>query len=178
MVSAIMKKHLVTAETLGAFVDGELSAQETARVKEHLARCEECRDEVALLCRVSGLVRSARVSEDVKIRLAGFSDRIEAEVRRAGSKGTIWSRLADRWLGAGSLRRWSPAYSLAVAVVAVIVIGVSLDLTRGWMMPNAVAPSREVAYDLEVETGIKDANITILSGEDAIVVWVEGAEGA
>ncbi len=172
-----MKKHPVTAQTLGAFVDGELSALEAARVREHLDRCEECRDEVAAIRRVSGMVRTARAVEDVDVRLTGFSDRIEERIRRDGSKGTIWSRLADRWFGAGTVRRWRPAYGLALAAVAVIAIGVSLDLIGGRNSSNAVKPSREVAWDLEVETDIKDANITILSNEDATVVWVEGGEG-
>jgi anti-sigma factor RsiW len=173
-----MKNHPITSQTLSAFVDGELSAREMARVKEHLDRCSACRDEVTALRRVSGLVRSARIEEEIERRLEGFSDRVQEKIQRAGSKGTIWSRFADRWFGVGSVRRWSPVYSLAVVAVAVIAIGVSIDLTRWGILHNVMSPPREVACDLEVETGLDDANIIVLSNEGATVVWVQGPEGA
>jgi anti-sigma factor RsiW len=46
------------AEGLSAYLDGELDSLELVRVKGHIARCDDCRDEVASLMEVRARLRS------------------------------------------------------------------------------------------------------------------------
>ena len=52
-----IRRHARLRELLSAYIDGEVSASETLRVEEHLARCQECRDELASLRSTVGLLR-------------------------------------------------------------------------------------------------------------------------
>ncbi len=52
-----IRRHARLRELLSAYIDGEVSASETLRVEEHLARCQECRDELASLRATVGLLR-------------------------------------------------------------------------------------------------------------------------
>ena len=44
-----IRRHTRLRELLSAYIDGEVSASESRRVDEHLASCEECRTELAML---------------------------------------------------------------------------------------------------------------------------------
>ncbi len=52
-----VRRHARLRELLSAYIDGEVSASETSRVEEHLAGCQECRDELASLRSTVGLLR-------------------------------------------------------------------------------------------------------------------------
>ncbi len=52
-----IRRHARLRELLSAYIDGEASASETSRVEEHLARCQECQDELASLRSTVGLLR-------------------------------------------------------------------------------------------------------------------------
>ena len=52
-----IRRHARLRGLLSAHIDGEVSASETSRVEEHLARCQECRDELASLRSTVDLLR-------------------------------------------------------------------------------------------------------------------------
>ncbi len=52
-----IRRHARLRELLSAYIDGEVSASETSRVEEHLAGCQECRDELASLRSTVDLLR-------------------------------------------------------------------------------------------------------------------------
>ena len=52
-----IRRHAKLRELLSAYIDGEVSASETLRVEEHLARCQECQGELASLRSTVGLLR-------------------------------------------------------------------------------------------------------------------------
>ena len=80
---------------LGALVDGELDAVNTALIEAHVARCDGCREELERLQAVSSLLRSDGVRHsappDLHARIAA-----RPELRAANS-----NRRIPGWIGAG-----------------------------------------------------------------------------
>jgi hypothetical protein len=119
---------------LGVYVLGALDGPERAELEAHLASCPECRDELASLAPLPGLM--TRVDPDSLVTPApappGLADRILGEIRRRRRQRRRWSVAA-----AGALA--------AAGVGLVIALGVGgspqlPDLTR------TVANSREHAW--------------------------------
>lgn len=87
-----MDEHVLN--WLGAYRDGELQAALENRVRDHLAVCAKCRQELTSLENLSGLLRSAPVRGPDPARaaarlIAHLPDREESLSNHA-SKGTIW----------------------------------------------------------------------------------------
>ncbi|UIZ92907.1 zf-HC2 domain-containing protein [Corynebacterium sp. CNCTC7651] len=57
--------HL-SAEAVAAYVDNELSPSATRRANTHLARCPECREDVAVQRRAAERVRGSNGQDDVR----------------------------------------------------------------------------------------------------------------
>lgn len=168
-----MKKHPVTSQLLGAYVDGELSAGESSRVREHLLECESCRKEEGALRRMSTLIKSARTSDEPVAGLEGLSRSVLSRIERSAYR-SIRTSVSDWWFGIAGSLRWGSAVGVGVVVVALIVF--QFVPGTGPELVSQVTPSSEP--DLEVETGVEDANILVYSSEDATVVWVQGPGGA
>jgi anti-sigma factor RsiW len=90
---------------LSAWLDGELEPAEARRVEEHLAGCERCRRERALLAATSRAVR-ALPPETV-------SDGFDVRLRR---------RLATERTAQRLLRARVPAFTLGAAAVLVLTV--------------------------------------------------------
>jgi hypothetical protein len=105
---------LAMSEELVAYVDGELHADISARVAEHLTGCLPCRrelDEVKaadrLLTDVSRIVPSPDFTDRMQQRLAAATD-------GAGGGG----------------RAWSPGWGVALAAAAAVALGLVSVLDR------------------------------------------------
>lgn len=116
-----------TDEELGAYVDGELTRDEAAAARAHVAECAACRDTVAMLERVNEAVRDAAIEPS-----PGFEDRTLAKLRAL-------SMPRRSWLGVLGFegRRFVPAMA-AASLVGVVAIGY-----QTWMTP-APTPFDEV----------------------------------
>ena len=69
-------------EKLGAYLDGELRANELRQIEEHLAACQSCRVELGRLKKLDGLLRnlgSLSAPADFETRL---SQRLEGTAKR------------------------------------------------------------------------------------------------
>jgi hypothetical protein len=87
-----MDKHVV--EWLGAYQDGELQPDLASLVRDHLAVCGECRQELASLEALSGLLRSLPVSAPDPVKAATLlkaqlPDRVET-ISDQPTREAIW----------------------------------------------------------------------------------------
>jgi anti-sigma-K factor RskA len=105
----------------GAYVLGGLSAAERRAVDEHVVTCVACRDELARLAVVPGLLRSS-----LDVTAAAWAASAED-----GPQPSAWPRLlaaagAERVAARRGLRRWRSAALLAscAAVILAVVAGV------------------------------------------------------
>ncbi len=85
------------ADLLSAYLDGELSAAEEARVKSHLAACPACRTEEHELTVSWGLLGSLQPIEPSPAFRARFWERVKRE--EEAWQWFSWSRLAPVFAG-------------------------------------------------------------------------------
>lgn len=151
-----------------AYLDGELSPQERARLEEHLAQCEKCREELARLSALrAGLGTTFHAALD-PIRLPAAADeRIRARLRarteqRAGQWG-LWLRL-------------SPILHVALALL-ILIFGVAtyraatlpgradqqetVVLGQEKLAPGSRAALRVLVRSAEDGTPIPGADVTV-----------------
>lgn len=111
------------AVSLGAYVLGALDPAERADVDRHVATCTVCRDELASLAGVPGLLSRLTPEEAAAGPPAPSDVMLESLLRRVAAERTARRR---RWLA-------------AVAAVAVLLagIGTGVAVTRGGSSPSA-----------------------------------------
>ena len=120
---------------LGAYADGELTAEETARVAQHLTTCTECNREVALIRSMGGLVRG--MVSDTKPR--GLWGAVHARITQpigwillvAGV--AVWVAMAVwEWYQVRSLSvPWLTKSAIWIGV-ALIAVGIGYEQLRDW----------------------------------------------
>lgn len=140
-------------DELTAFVDGELSAVETARVRGHLASCSDCRSTEALLRRtVSELSALPGFEPSV-----GLRRRVLAEV---DGLPRPWPERMRAWFRPGVL---APAgMALAAAAVVAVLVGQRA-------MTERVDPRTELAVAEHLEL-LSDYELLGVTSEDLDVV--------
>lgn len=108
--------------SLGAYVLGALDPTERAAVDSHLSSCAACRDELAELAAMPGLLSRVRVEDVLEPEpppSPGATDRLIGRIRSA-------RRARRRRLGAAA----AVAGLAAVAVAAIVLAGGGTDVTR------------------------------------------------
>ncbi|NOX62843.1 MAG: hypothetical protein GXP42_12990 [Chloroflexi bacterium] len=160
----------ISDELLSAYLDGEVTTAERARIEQALADDPEVRERLESLRWTVSLLREApRLSVPRAFILS------ETEVLAAGGKvkGVRQPGWMDRWLA--GLSRAMPAATAAVAVLLLFVVGVDLLMSRT-SQPQAVrmeAPAAEIALQATQAPG-PEAEIAQPSGpEVATTVVVE-----
>jgi anti-sigma factor RsiW len=117
-------------EMLERFLDGELSPQEHDRIRDELARCEECRQQLDRLQKLRALIREVYVEEVRRVNLdavlPGVMERIRQE--KPGWRQSILS-----WLERYQIGLVSPAAPLGVAaaLAAAVIAGTLIYATSG-----------------------------------------------
>ena len=137
----IEREHEALSELLPLAVGGALSADERARLDAHLARCDACRAELALLrgAQAQLAVSGPGVSPDAAAHsLDRVLSRVQAERARAAAPGA-WQRWLRAWAEWPSPARWWVAGQAALAVV------LALLLVPTWLAPRAGGPGFETA---------------------------------
>jgi Putative zinc-finger len=86
-------------QRLGAFVDGALSGAEMLRVSEHVASCHECREQIAAIRGLGGLLRDASAQTPIPADLAGLADGVTSRIRaeQAQSWTATMKRAVEDW---------------------------------------------------------------------------------
>jgi len=125
------------SEELSAYLDGELSPEERAALETHLERCPRCREELASLRAVSGLVASlprVEPSEQLSRTLAA----------------SLRARRTRRWLRPIPLFAGDLIPALAVAALVLIAVTVTFVIPR-FTSPGPQAERYDQPRDLASE---------------------------
>jgi hypothetical protein len=126
-----------TRPELGVYVLGAIAPDDRARVDAHLATCSTCREELASLADLPGLL--AKVDLDEVDRIC--PDDLTGELASWGQP----SDLAD------ARRRWTRSpYLLAAAAAVVLVVGLLAGLVAGRTIAAPAGPA--VAIGLPANT--------------------------
>lgn len=127
--------HEAIQELLSSYLDDDLSAEERQRVDEHLASCEACREELALLRLTVDALRDMPVLEAPGGFADAVMDRIEADGRPAVAP-TAGGEVVP-------LKRRTPKVLLfapvALAAAACLVVG-----TVWWLVPRFMEQEPQV----------------------------------
>jgi len=142
-------------DELTAYLDGELSVVESARVRTHLASCSECRATEALLRRTVTELAALPAFEPS----AALRRRVLAEVEALPRP---WTERMRAWLRPGVL---APAgVALATAAVVAVVAGQRAVADRTEL---AVAEHYELLSDYEV-VGLSQDDLDVVEHLDEL----------
>jgi hypothetical protein len=125
-------RHEKIQGRLSAYLDGDVTPRERARLEGHLAECAACAAELQALRRTVDLLRRLPAPEPPSY----FADRVLSAVRAAPSRPPLAERLHG--LASGLLRGAWLAPLAAAAVGAALFVGVS---GRESTLPTSVATS-------------------------------------
>ena len=141
-------RHGRLRELLSAYVDGQVSASEASRVREHLAACAECRRELEALRATVSLLRSLpQVQPSRSFALAEAPEPADR-----------------RWPVAWGARA---AMSVAGLVLAALLLGDAVGLVRQatGREPSLAAMEAEVVVEKEV---IKEVPVEVVVTQEVI----------
>jgi anti-sigma factor RsiW len=158
--------HHRSERLLSAYLDGELSPQETAAVQEHLMDCAACREAYDGLRATKGLLGQLPLAEPP----AEFWSAVRVPPRRAGPKRP-------------SLRPWTalvrrPAW--AVAAVLLVTTLAMVPLVKGTvdrLHATEIGVDlyvREHAIQMSREPLVDQAYLNLVSGDADLVLIGEG----
>jgi hypothetical protein len=141
-------EHAPLVEATAAYVLGALDPAERARLEDHLARCPSCRDQVAELAPLPGL-------------LSGVDpDDVELDAPPSIVAGAMSAIGAERRRDALRLRAWRTA-AVAGVLTAVAAVGITVSDRPG---PDGAAPpaadtsTPTVAADTSTPTAAADTS--------------------
>ena len=114
-------------ETVGAWLDGELAAEQAEATGRHLEVCAACREERHRLASLHSTMRSVLEANGAEIRFEPFWQGVQ---RRIVQKRNWYDELGDRIRGTFT----APRLAWAVpAVIVIVLAGLSIDS----FVPNA-----------------------------------------
>ena len=116
--------HTPDRKTLSAYHDGEVCAETSELVEQHLGNCPRCRDEYGRLANVANAVRHFPHIEAPVSLARGIRQRVDEELR-----GMV-PILRDELLSCRRRPFLFPAVSLG-AVLSLVALVLFLDLSRG-----------------------------------------------
>lgn len=104
-----MSEHRPKSAALGAYAEGQLSAEGRARVERHLAECELCRRELAAVRAYRAMTFAARTTPPPDLDFARLERRLAEEAQRIS--------------GENALRTRRPVWPLAIGLAAAAGLG-------------------------------------------------------
>lgn len=129
-----MTHHPLVA--ISAYADGELTEQEEAHVKAHLAQCTECARELALIRSMGeAMVEDMRTTPPQR----GVWDRVHRRITQpvgwlllVGGVSVWTVLLVIEWFRAGSLSlSWMASTAVGIGI-ALIAVGIGYEQYREW----------------------------------------------
>jgi len=110
-------------ETLLEYVEGELTPPARRRVEAHLAVCEACAREVALVWETLERVQALPEPEVPDGFWADFHVAVRRRIAAEPPPRPPWHRRAASWLGAGLWLQPVPALSAAAILAVLLAVG-------------------------------------------------------
>jgi anti-sigma factor RsiW len=129
-----MTHHPVVA--ISAYADGELTEQEEAQVKSHLANCTECARELALI-RSMGAAMADNMRDGP--RRPGVWERVQRRIAQpigwllfTGGLSVWVVLLIIEWFRAGDLSlRWMATTAIGIGI-GLVAVGIAYEQYREW----------------------------------------------
>jgi len=124
-------------KTLSRYVDGELGAAATERVRRHLEDCESCARRYGEFLAVE---RALQAADETDAESPDVASRVTGELRRRGA--FFRARVAEgkrRIVGQG-LRSWQMGAALAAAVGIVLIATAGMDAMVRWHWVRRTEP--------------------------------------
>jgi len=133
-----MNLHPISFENLADWLDGRLDAAARRAVEQHLAQgCRMCATDLAWLRRIQA---AARVADGAVEPPPQVVERVKGLVRARAVRPVVVPRVRPR--------AWSPRWALALAAVAVLLVGAGLLAQVPFLERGAVLTTLEGAADL------------------------------
>jgi hypothetical protein len=106
-----------TNELIGRWLDGELSAGESERVRAHVGECADCRGARQRLEKIEHALNSVLVAEARKIEFAPFWRELERRIEQKPSWHETLRDWAQGWFGAPRAAWAVPAFIAVLLAV-------------------------------------------------------------
>jgi anti-sigma factor RsiW len=153
--------------TISFYVDGELSAAETAELESHLAVCSECRRVLAEMQKMEGLFNEARnLSPDTGTDFDAIWENLEKEVDFSPSSANPFQPILA-WFK----RPWTlvPLAVAATAAVALLVFN----------MPQPIEKPTQIARSRVESVSFNQGSLMVMQTEGSGVplIWMLPASG-
>jgi anti-sigma-K factor RskA len=128
-------EHREFSESLGAYALGALTEEESARLREHLASCRECRAELewlrAAVDAMPASVPQVQPPPELKARVMQIVD-AEAELLQAAGEAADRPEPTARRRWWPSIPSWRPSVVLvSAAAAAALIVGIVLAVSGG-----------------------------------------------
>jgi hypothetical protein len=150
---------------LGVYVLGAAEPAERALVRLHLARCRDCREELAGLAGLPGLLRRVPAAEAEKL----FAAEAEGDSHVDSLPVTALPQLLVRAARARRARRW-----LAVAVTAVAAVIAAGGAIAGQRAPSPPRPA--VSSHIAWKTALAHSDLTLATATVRYAATAWGTE--
>jgi hypothetical protein len=149
-------KHI--KELLPVYLYGDLVADETEKVQQHLETCGECRDELAALKTFNAALSNQPAIEVTDVLLNEARLELRAALRSENAKQSIWRNIAER---AGKI--FMPRYRVAFSAAATLLLGIGIGY--GLFSSNPIASGNRIAESLVSETSQNSQRQSFLRGD-------------
>lgn len=159
------RDHRFAADNLSAYIDGELTAGERARVERHLADCGDCRSDLHTLQATVNLMRA------MPPRPAPRSFVLPAAARAVQARHRRWNAAFGALRGA----------TVTIAMLFLLVLGGSAALSRGLLtLPGGVTTEAPMALmapaGTPASTPVEDAAVPEASAPSQPYGATEGVQ--
>jgi len=149
------------ATLLAKYFDQESSEHETARVEEHLQKCQACQESLRLMQKIRAAVKQPVDEVAEKEDYPWMWQNIQREIRLK-QKPSFWETLRD-WLDISPLFRkkvWVPALA-TVAVLVFIMVPILFKESPSPSMLSVVEYVESPGYNVMVYESEK-SNVTVI----------------
>jgi hypothetical protein len=132
-------------ELLSAYLDGELSEQERARVEMHLKDCAACREHLSTLQRIDEEVRDGLFEEPSREFTFGLKRRVVDKIKPAPRR---------------SLFRFAPIFAPVAAAILILVVLIDISPSRRIVSMTDRIAYQKIAARQQIQVSMPKPEIT------------------
>jgi len=132
-------------ESLSAYLDGELSEQEKARVEEHLKDCKACREQLLALQKIDEGIRDDLLEEPSREFTFGLRRRVMDKIKPAPRR---------------SLFSFAPIFAPVAAAILILVVLIEISPSKRIVSITDRIAYQQIAARQQVQVSLPEAEIT------------------